>query len=321
MIATELLAAPPLDLSPGFGADLVAGLSRRRKELPAKYFYDERGSRLFDLICELPEYYPTRTELDIMEVHAGEMARLLGPGCLVIEYGSGSSLKTRVLLRELERPAGYVPVDISREALLAAAAALRERFPEVPVRPVSGDFTGDLALPLEGLHPARRAVYFPGSTIGNFHPPDAVDLLRHIARQVGAGGALLIGVDLRKDPGVLEAAYNDRLGVTAAFNLNLLARANAELGADFHLDRFRHRAFFDLVRSRIEMHLVSVGRQEVHALGRTFHFEDGESVHTECSYKYGPGEFVNLAARAGFRQQGLWVDDDRLFSVHLLVAR
>ncbi|HZZ84716.1 MAG TPA: L-histidine N(alpha)-methyltransferase [Anaeromyxobacteraceae bacterium] len=317
MIATELVA-PFSDLSPGFAADFVAGLSRARKELPAKYFYDERGSRLFDLICELPEYYPTRTELDIMEERAGEMAARLGPRCLVIEYGSGSSLKTRVLLRHLERPAGYVPVDISRGPLLAAAAALRERFPEVPIRPVCGDFTADLPLPLEGLHPARRAVYFPGSTIGNFHPAEAVGLLRHIAAQVGRGGALLIGVDLRKEPGVLEAAYNDRLGVTAAFNLNLLTRANAELGANFHLDRFRHRAFFDRVRSRIEMHLVSVGRQEVHALGRTFRFEDGETIHTESSYKYGPGEFMDLAARAGLRQEALWLDDDRLFSVQLL---
>ncbi|BDG07933.1 L-histidine N(alpha)-methyltransferase [Anaeromyxobacter paludicola] len=317
MIANDL-ATPLVGTATGFAADLVEGLSRPAKELPAKYFYDERGSRLFDLICELPEYYPTRTELDIMETWGGEMAALLGPRCVVVEYGSGSSLKTRVLLRELDRPAGYVPVDISREPLLAAAAALRERFPAIPIRPVCGDFTAHLALPLEGLQPARRAVYFPGSTIGNFHPPEAVGLLRHIASQAGPGGALLIGVDLRKDPAVLEAAYNDRLGVTAAFNLNLLARANRELGADFDLDRFRHRAFFDRVRSRIEMHLVSVGRQEVHALGRAFRFEDGESIHTESSYKYGPGEFVALAARAGFRQGGLWVDDERLFSVHFL---
>ena len=312
------LATPSSESAPGFAADLVAGLSRDRKELPAKYFYDERGSRLFELICELPEYYPTRTELDIMEAHAGEMASLLGPRCLVVEYGSGSSLKTRVLLRELERPAGYVPVDISREPLQRAAAALRERFPRVPIRPVCADFTGEFPLPHEGLGPARRAVYFPGSTIGNLHPPEATALLRHIAAQVGRGGALLVGADLRKDPAVLEAAYNDRLGVTAAFNLNLLARANAELGADFHLDRFRHQAFFNPVRSRIEMHLVSGGEQQVRALGRTFHFDDGESIHTESSYKYGSGELLELAARAGFRQARLWLDDDRLFSVQLL---
>jgi dimethylhistidine N-methyltransferase len=302
-----------------FRADVLHGLTRPRKQLPAKYFYDEVGSELFDEITRLEEYYPTRTELGIMVRHAEEMAGRLGADCLLVELGGGSLTKVRMLLGHLDRPAGYVPVDVSGEHLWRAAAALAREYPHLPVLPVCADFTRDFAPPQ--IPPARRAVYFPGSTIGNFDPADANDLLRRVARLVGPGGGLLLGIDLRKDPWVLEAAYNDKRGVTAAFNLNVLARINRELGADFDLTAFSHLAYYNLEQSRIEMHLISTTRQEVRIGETVIRFRKGENIHTENSYKYDLAEFGRRAAGCGLRVEATWTDDRRYFAVlHLAAA-
>jgi dimethylhistidine N-methyltransferase len=303
-----------------FLADVLAGLSRPQKEIPCKWLYDARGSRLFEQICQLDEYYPTRTELAIMEAHAPGMAAALGGRCALVEYGSGSSLKTRLLLQHLRQPVAYVPIDISAGALSDASARLARAFPGLHVLPVCGDFTAGLDLPLDGLGERRRAVYFPGSTIGNFHKPEVVAFLREVARLCGAGGALLIGVDLRKERAVLERAYDDARGVTAAFDLNVLVRANRELGANFRLDRFRHVAPFDERHGRIEMHLVSTAAQLVTVGGRTFRLDEGESIWTESSYKYGMREFATLAALAGWQCERTWTDERNWFSVQYLTT-
>jgi dimethylhistidine N-methyltransferase len=301
-----------------FHDDVLAGLSRQPKELPCKYFYDARGSELFDRICELPEYYLTRTELAIMCQHASEMADALGCRCLLVEFGSGSSVKTPLLLEHMREPAGYVPVDISREHLFASAAAIRRRFPGLEVRPLWADFTEPFALPQIRGRVDRRAVYFPGSTIGNFGPDEAVALLARMAGLVGPGGGVLIGMDLRKAAAVVEPAYNDAAGVTAAFNRNLLARINRELGADFDVGQFAHRAFFDESHSRIEMHLVSRRRQVVHLGGAVVRFARGESIRTELSYKYSRVAFASLAGAAGLAVRRVWTDAGGLFSVQHL---
>jgi dimethylhistidine N-methyltransferase len=298
--------------------EVLAGLARPQKQLPCKYFYDERGSHLFDEICELEEYYLTRCELAILRRHAGQMAGRIGTGCALIEYGSGSSLKTRLLLDRLDRPAAYVPVDISGEHLLHSARQLARAYPGLEVVPVCADFTRPFALPKLRQPPRRRVVYFSGSTIGNFGPAEATALLAGIARLCGPGGGLLIGVDLKKDRAVLEPAYDDSRGVTAAFNLNLLARINRELGADFDLIRFRHRAFYNEGAGRIEMHLVSLATQTVHVGGTAFELAEGETICTEYSYKYGLDEFRELAARAGLGLEQVWTDEKGLFSVQYL---
>ncbi|HJZ93999.1 MAG TPA: L-histidine N(alpha)-methyltransferase [Gemmataceae bacterium] len=316
-------AARPLGLtrrSPlaQFRDDVLAGLSARPKTLPCKYLYDERGSQLFDRICGLPEYYPTRTELAILWRDAGAMAAELGPDCLLIEYGSGSSLKTPLLLERLRDPIAYVPVDISREHLLASANAVAARFPNLEVLPVWADFSGEFQLPPTKRTERRRVVYFPGSTIGNFGPAEARRLMEGIARLCGPGGGFLVGVDLRKSVAILEPAYNDAAGVTAEFNLNLLVRINRELGADFDPDSFEHRAVFNSDESRIEMHLVSRRRQVVRVAGATFRFAAGETICTEHSYKYTPEAFRHLARAAGLELRRVWVDDAGLFSVQYL---
>ena len=298
-----------------FLADVLRGLSKPRKSMPTQYLYDERGSELFEEICELQEYYPTRTELAIMDEHIAAMAEAIGPGALVIEYGSGSSIKTRLLLDALDDPSAYVPVDISREHLMRSAVALSAKFPGLEVLPVCADFTVPFDVPEPSQHPNRRVVYFPGSTIGNFEPDDAVALLQTMAQEAGPGGGLLIGVDLRKDAAVLEAAYDDARGVTAAFNLNLLTRANRELAADFDVAKFRHRAPYDPEHGRIEMLLVSETEQEVTIRGRRFKFAEGEEIHTEYSHKYTLEGFAELAAQAGFTQRQAWLDELRYFSV------
>jgi L-histidine Nalpha-methyltransferase len=299
-----------------FRRDVLHGLRRPHKELPCKYFYDTRGSRLFDAICRLEEYYPTRCEREVLRRHGEEIADALGPGVVVIEYGSGSSLKTRLLLERLRRPAAYVPVDISREHLMRAAERLRARFPGLPVRPVVADFTRPFRLP--DLPAGRRVVYFSGSTIGNFPPAEAADLLAGIRRLCGPDGGLLIGVDLKKDVAVLERAYNDARGVTAAFNLNLLERINRELGGDFDPARFRHVAFYDPSHGRIEMHLVSRDEQVVRVGGVAFPFRQGESIRTENSYKYSPEDFATLTGRAGLAVRAVWTDEGGLYSVQYL---
>ena len=297
--------------------DVVHGLSARQKWLPPKWLYDARGSALYELICEQPEYYPARTELGILERDATEIARAIGPGALLFEYGAGSARKTSLLLSALARPAGYVPVDISGDALLAATEALVRQFPRLLVRPVVADFTRPLALPMEDLPARRRVAYFPGSTIGNFDPPEAVALLRRMAQDAGPGGALVIGVDLAKDEGTLVRAYDDARGVTAAFDLNLLARMNAELGSDFRLASFRHRSVWNARRSRIEMHLESREPQLASVAGRRFAFDEGETIHTESAYKWEPRAFDALAAIAGWRPEQTWTDDRAWFAVKL----
>jgi dimethylhistidine N-methyltransferase len=303
-----------------FLSEVLEGLARPQKALPCKYFYDARGSALFDRICALDEYYPTRTELGILRRHAGAMAAALGPRCLLFEYGSGSSVKTELLLARLEAPAAYVPVDISREHLLRAAAALAARHRRLRVLPVCADFTRPFALPAVA-DAARRVAYFPGSTIGNFGPAEARKFLTQVAEQCGPGGALLIGVDLRKARSILEPAYDDAEGVTAEFNRNLLRRINRELGADFDLAAFDHLAFWNGNEGRIEMHLVSRRDQVVSLAGQRLAFRRGETIHTESSYKYELRDFAALARSAGFEVERAWLDDERLFSVQLLRVR
>lgn len=295
-------------------AEAIAGLSRPQKALPPKLFYDRQGSLLFDAITDLPDYYPTRTEIGILRARGAEMADALGRGQVLVELGSGSSVKIRTLLEALG-PRLYCPVDISREHLLASAEALAQAFPGLAIQAVCADYSLSLDLP---LHPAwgQRSAFFPGSSIGNFEPAEAVALLGRINALVGPGGRLLIGVDRLKDRARLELAYNDSQGVTARFNLNLLARLNREIKADFDLGAFAHRAFFNPLPNpedpqrpgRIEMHLLSLKDQRVRIGRHIFPFRKGETIHTESSYKYAPGGFARLAAGAGFATHRTWTD-------------
>lgn len=311
---TQAVARPPLD--EGFLDAVWEGLAATPKAIPPKYLYDARGSELFEAICRLPEYYPTRTERAILQNHATAIAAALGPDTLLVEPGAGSCDKVRLLLEPL-RPAVYVPIEICREMVENAAAALAREYPWLRVHPRTGDFSR-LEGFLDGLDEGRPVVFFPGSTIGNLEPDDVVGFLRRVARLVGPGGHLLIGVDLEKEPAVLEAAYNDAEGVTAAFNRNLLVRINRELGGDFDPAVFEHRAVYDPERGRVEMHLVSGRAQTVHVAGRPFRFAAGESIHTENSYKYGLDGFAGLAGQAGFERQQCWTDPRGWFSVQAL---
>ena len=315
-------AAPALEVNPErerFLSEVWAGLARRPKTLSPKWLYDETGSELYERITRLPEYYPTRTEIAILEARATEIADAVGPRALVIEPGAGSGRKTEILLAALHRPAAYVPLDIAAGALAGAAARIAARFPSLPVRPVVADFTGPVAIPAADLSPARRLAFFPGSTIGNLDPPDAVAFLRTLAADAGPGGALLIGVDHPKEPDTLVRAYDDAAGVTAAFDLNLLVRINRELSGDFRPDRFRHESRFDADLSRVEMHLVSRVAQRVRVAGRAFTFERGESLHTESAYKWEARRFDALAAIAGWRPDRAWSDERAWYSVRLYV--
>jgi dimethylhistidine N-methyltransferase len=309
------------DLHPSaadLATDVLAGFSRAQKSIPPKYFYDAEGSRLFDAITELPEYYPTRTETAMLRDYADEIAKTAGTGHLLVEPGSGSCTKARILFEGLQ-PCAYVPMDISRDHLRVAAQEVAIDFPWLEVHAACTDFTRLMTLPPTSPE-GRRLAFFPGSSIGNFDPNAAVGFLGMISDMVGPGGQLLIGVDLKKDKAVLEAAYDDAQGVTAAFNLNLLARINRELGADFDLAQWRHKALYNEAQGRIEMHLVSRVAQQVSLQGQTFHFTEGETIHTENSYKYSVTEFRDLASQAGFTTDTVWVDADRLFSLHLLQA-
>jgi dimethylhistidine N-methyltransferase len=301
-----------------FLEDVIEGLSQPRKSLSPKYFYDAAGSRLFERICRLREYYPTRVEVAITRRNLSQIARFAGRRAALLEYGTGEGVKTRLLISAL-RPWRYTPVDISEDALRRAVASLARRFPDLRIVPVRGDFSRPLDIPPLPAS-ARRVVYFPGSTIGNLTPDEAHAFLKMTRAQVGARGAVIVGVDLKKDANVLHAAYNDAQGVTAAFNLNVLARINRELGGTFDLRRFVHYAFYEPTAGRIEMHLVSTERQAVTIGAHRFSFERGESIHTENSYKYSIAEFQALAARAGFRAAKVWSDARRWFSVHGLVA-
>jgi dimethylhistidine N-methyltransferase len=298
-----------------FLAETFDGLSKSPKELRCKFFYDERGAQLFQKICELPEYYITRTELGILRLRGAEMADALGPELELIGLGTGAGTKTRILLEELRDPAVYIPIDISIEQLQKSAARFRKMFPKLEILPIAADYLEPIELPLPRKPSERSVVYFPGSTIGNFEPIAATKFLRRLADLAGHDGGLLIGVDLQKDPCIIEAAYNDDQGVTADFNLNLLARANRELDANFDLNRWRHRAIYNPSEGRIEMYLVSQTDQRVRIENRQFHFSAGERILTEYSYKYSPEGFALVASKAGFRFEKLWTDSRRLFGV------
>jgi len=307
-----------LDLEPAksdFLSETIAGLSRRPPTLPCKYFYDERGAALFQKICDLPEYYITRTETAILRLHAHEMAQCIGPRSELIGLGTGAGTKTRILLEELEAPAVYIPIDISNQQLRQSTALFRRLFPGLEILPVCTDYLEPFDLPAPERNAARKVVYFPGSTIGNFEPEEAIKFLRRIVDLCEKNGALLIGVDLQKDRHVLERAYNDHAGVTAQFNVNLLVRANRELGADFNPSRWRHYAFYNSGEGRIEIYLISEADQTVHIAGRVFHFRPGEKIITEFSYKHTPEGFTALARAAGFEFVRMWTDDARLFGV------
>jgi len=319
--STAARAMPLHDLHPepdDLFSEVIAGLRAEHKTLPCKYFYDAEGSRLFDRICELDEYYPTRTEVGILRQRASEISDAVGEKALVIELGSGSSTKTHGLLRALVRPAGYVPVDISREHLTEAAERIASQFPDLPVWPVCADFNVDFDLPEHGVDERRRLIFFPGSTIGNFDRAARLTLLRRMVDLCGPrGGQLLIGIDLIKDIAQLESAYDDAEGVTAAFNRNLLHRINRELDSNFDPDRFTHRARFDIAESRIEMYLVSEIDQEVEIEGQIFHFERDESICTEHSYKFTLDGFGALAVEAGWLLEQAWTDREDLFAILL----
>ncbi|MEL7538035.1 MAG: L-histidine N(alpha)-methyltransferase [Pseudomonadota bacterium] len=300
--------------------EIIASLSRPQKFLSPKFFYDQRGSELFDQITEQTEYYPTRTELGIMQDNIAAIKKAIGADASLIEFGSGSSYKTRFLLEHLEDLAVYVPVDISEDFLIATAKDLAKDFPNLEILPVAADFTREFDLPQPKRMPARNVVYFPGSTIGNFMPDAALELLKVMRAEAKDGGALLIGVDLKKDRAPLEAAYNDAAGITAEFNLNMLVRINREFDANFDVDAFSHRAIYNEVLGRIEMHLISDKAQSVSIGGERFDFDKGEYILSECSHKYAPVEFGAMVERAGFRVSEVWVDKDRLFSVQFCEA-
>jgi len=302
-----------------FARDVIAGLTARPKRLSPKYFYDETGSRLFEEITQTAEYYPTRTELSILAARAAEITQLFPPGAALIEFGSGSSRKVRILL-DAGRIGAYVPVDISGQRLAQEAALLKRDYPRLAVFPVAADFTQSFRLP-RPLERLPRAGFFPGSTIGNFEPAQAVAFLRHARSMLGLGSVLVVGFDLVKDAGILNAAYNDAAGITAKFNLNLLHRINRELGADFDTAGFSHQAFFDTERSRVEMHLVSRERQRVHVCGRAIDFRGAETIHTENSYKYTVESFGALARNAGFEAIETWTDPQQYFAVQALRSR
>lgn len=309
----------PHDLEPSVD-ELLLSLSRHPKSIAPKFFYDEIGCQLFDEICCLDEYYLTRTEMGILREKIAEICAVIGPECRLVEFGSGSNAKTRILLDRLRAPAAYVPVDIARTQLLQCSARLAGSYPELRITPVCADFTTAFTLP-EMPRGARRTVaFFPGSTIGNLEPAEAENFLRRIAILCGAGGGFLIGVDLKKDRLTLERAYNDARGVTARFNLNLLARINRSFGVQVRSDRFRHHAFYNEEFGRIEMHLVSLVEQTMQVNGTTFFFEEGEHIVTEHSYKYSVDEFAELVGRSGWAVKRLWTDAANLFSVQYLAV-
>ncbi len=303
--------------SDSFADHVVAGLGDTPKWLSAKYFYDAAGSDLFEQITDLPEYYPTRTELSILHKYAGEMAGYVPLSAALVEFGTGSTKKARILIEATPQLAFYVPVDISAEFLASEAAAVRRDIPWIAVLPVAADFTRDFDLPSQ-IRNRPRVGFFPGSTIGNFEPQDAAEFLRQAGRILGPGSTMIVGVDRIKDEAVLNAAYDDAAGVTAKFNLNILTRMNRELGGDFDLSSFRHRAFYNSKAHRIEMHLESLRDQPVRVAGHSFHFAKGETIHTENSYKYTVESFRALAREAGWSPVATWTDERDYFAVHAL---
>lgn len=314
-------SSPALSRTDALTSGVLEAMRKHPRQLSSMWFYDELGSFLFDSICELPEYYLTRTELQIMRTHAAEMAHHIGPDAALIELGSGTSTKTRQLLDHLEAPAAYVPVDIARDHLLEAASAIARDYSMLRVIPVCADFLQPFDLPAHVMSARKRVVYFPGSTLGNFENAQAHDLLVRMRQIIGAGGAVLIGIDLKKDPRILERAYNDRAGVTAEFNVNALRHMNRELGTDFDLDAFEHLAVWVEEQSRIEMHLVSKREQVVHVGDESVRIARGEHLCTEYCHKYTLESFANLAAGAGLAVTRVWMDPMKQFSVQLLEPR
>lgn len=317
----NLDAVPELiDLEPKMGnllKEVLVGLSKTQKCIDPKFLYDRRGSEIFEMICELPEYYPTRVESRIIKDHAQEMASLIGNDALLIEPGSGACKKVRYILKNLRRPNGYVPIEISKEILLRSVEEIHDEFSDVKVFPVCADFTQDMDLPLSvDYQTGKKVIFFPGSTIGNFHPDEAVTFLKRFSRIIGPKGGLLIGVDLKKDKSILCRAYDDSQGVTAAFNLNLLERLNREVDASFNIGNFRHKAIYNEELGRIEMHIQSLIAQLVRVNQTVFRFREGETIHTECSYKYSVSEFCELAARARLVIKKHWMDPEKLFCVY-----
>jgi dimethylhistidine N-methyltransferase len=295
--------------------EVLTGLSKSPRQLPCKFFYDEQGAHLFRQICELPEYYVTRTEIEILRLHGAEMARALGSQIELIGLGTGAGTKTRILLEELDRPAVYVPIDISKEQLERSSAHFQKMFPNLQILPIAADYLEPFELPLPRKLSSRSIIYFPGSTIGNFEPDDASEFLSRLVELAGEGGGLLIGVDLQKDQHVIERAYNDSAGVTAKFNKNLLARINRELDAHFDLAHWQHYAIYNPTEGRIEIYLLSETDQAVRIGERTFQFRSGEKILTEYSYKHTINGFNMLARQAGFEFQQVWTDDERWFGV------
>lgn len=314
LVPASRLPQPQVEAS-DFALAMIAGLRETPKRIPCKFFYDRQGSALFERICTLPEYYQTRTEFRLLAEHAGAIAKLMGKDVELVEFGAGALEKVSLLIDELDSPCAYVPIDISGDYLRSVVKRFEGDYPGLSVRPVVGDFTKPLALPVKAE--GRRIGFFPGSTIGNLDPFEAQQFLRSAAG-VLRGGGMLVGVDLVKDPSILHAAYNDAEGVTAAFNKNLLARANRELAADFYLDSFAHYALYNPVAQRIEMYLVSLLHQLISFAGTTVGFAAGEAIHTENSYKYSIDSFAKLASRAGFVPRAVWCDADNLFSMHWL---
>jgi len=309
---TSLVAAAAKE---NFREEVLAGLSKSPRRLPYKFFYDERGAQLFQQICDQPEYYVTRTEIEILRLHGTEMAKALGPQVELIGLGTGAGTKTRILLEELHNPAVYVPIDISKEQLEKSSARFREMFPALQVLPVCADYLEPFELPLPRHLSSRSVIYFPGSTIGNFEPEAAGEFLARMVELAGDGGGLLIGVDLQKDRDVLEHAYNDDAGVTAQFNKNLFVRINRELGANFDLNRWQHHAIYNSTEGRIEIYLISDNEQTVHIGDREFQFRAGEEILTEYSYKHTVAGFIELSRQAGFHFEQVWTDAARWFGV------
>lgn len=312
--ATYRLSQPQL-----FRQDVVAGLSKRRKSLPCRWLYDARGSELFEEITQLEEYYPTRVETGILRGNAAEIAAFIGKGATLLEYGAGAGIKTEIVIAALQAPRLYVPVDISADFLDQAAVSMRRRFPRISIWPIVADFTGDFEIPA-GIPLKGRSAFFPGSTIGNLDHAETISFLRRIHRHLGAKGTAVIGVDLTKDLKVLRAAYNDREGVTAAFNANLLARINRELDGDFRLDRFAHEARWNSLNSAVEMHLVSLEDQTAVVDGQSFQFAAGETIHTETSRKYDVRSFSALVESAGWYIEEMWTDPRQCFAVFGLAS-
>ncbi|QGJ69792.1 Histidine-specific methyltransferase EgtD [Planctomycetales bacterium 10988] len=316
---TDLLA--PASSANSFLMDVLTGMSQPQKQIPCKYLYDQRGSQLFDQICELDEYYLTRTEVSIMKKKAGEMATACGPGCMLVEFGSGSSVKTRYLLDELESPAAYVPIDISRDHLIDSACSIAESYPGLEVLPVCADFTQPIHLPDSMIEPQRRVAYFPGSTLGNFDPAFQKQFFQQTREMVGPSGGLLIGADLKKDRATLEAAYDDREGVTREFNYNLLRRINRELEADFDPQKFRYQATYQEEPGRVEMVLISREKQQVRIAEEFFDLEKGEAILTEHSYKFDRQSMQELGHQTGWELKAMWTDPQDLFGIYYLEAK